>query len=37
MNMETTIQILQSQYPDLNIPADPKEALQYLASGYASA
>ena len=35
--IETTIHKLQAQYPDLNIPSDPTEALQFLAAGYASA
>ena len=37
MDIATTIRNLQTTYPDLYIPADPKEALQYLAAGYASA
>ena len=37
MSLETTVQELQAQYPGLNIPTNPAEALQYLAAGYASA
>ena len=37
MNLEITIKNLQTSYPDLHIPSDPKEALQYLAAGYSSA
>ena len=36
MDIETTIKNLQSTYPDLYIPNDPKKALEYLAAGFAS-